>query len=483
MDNRAFVIRAAGALASLAVVAGVVVGCNRTPESPQAPSASLLTDLVKDGRPIEPAIRGLAHSTLREGKYPDESLFDAVFRRIFAAGMHQRSDIHRARAMFHLLHGRKGDEEDAADEIDQLGREPDDENVRGVFFLARKAAADPLKAHEHFATALIGDPTHVEARFNKLLALIRLGVGELAKQEMKSLEQGSLGSPWTSEARERLQRERENPAGEPPGEERRAASWKLLFVDSKSALAEVGSAIAALEGDTGKDLVPVLAQLRRLPPGRLSQRKALAQRYEKWRKLASRSKEEARPEALEAFARTPEVVRDPVLWASALSLAAFQYYQRGRYLDCDRLQRETVKSCAARPCRAEVRGVAIDELADIAARDGDYANAHALQGQAERIFEDAGAHDRVLELLKKRALFFRQEGKIQDAERIAINTMQRTPASTVAVRAGLACMLSASVMSSAGDNPSCVLRQRTVRSEAEAGVVPDREHRMCISTR
>src|SRR5262249_12492004 len=200
-----------------------------------------------------------------------------------------------------------------------------------------------------------------------------------------------LSDAWAAEGRERAQRLRA-PLPAPPPSKRREAYLALLAASTPNELAEAEAKAAGMPD--------LLALSRKLSPSGLTEHARL---YGIYRSLRDRAFSGAVVREVEEFARLPRVQADPLLWAPALQLAAYVHGARGDWRQGQRYDASIAGACRVRGCSLANEAIALDELADVAQRDGDYAAAQRFQDRAEHLL--AGIDEPLLlaELHRKRA--------------------------------------------------------------------------------
>ena len=335
---------------------------------------------------------------------PDEARFDRALRRLLEAQEKGAPGASRKLAMLFLLRGGQGDAARADQALERAGAGPDVDNDRGV---ARFARGDFAAALEQFDRALAADPAHSSARFNRALALDRLGLGALAAAAFDALGD----SAWGREGRERAARIRSRAPAQPAG--RGPIVRALLSAGTLAEVAAVQKQLGHLPAGFGQDLSTLAARLARFTPLQLDEHKRL---FGVWAELRGRIVAgKAQPAEAEELSRLRAVVSDPVLWAPALQLAGYAHAARGEWRAAQRFDASLAQACPARGCPVETQAIALDELADLAARDADFASAHALQAKAEALFASVDAELQLAELHRKRAALLLEERRRDEA--------------------------------------------------------------------
>ena len=177
-----------------------------------------------------------------------------------------------------------------------------------------------------------------------------------------------------------------------------------------AALAQV-AALMMTDAALARDLSRLADRVSGWTPAHLAAHGALWDRYAALKAAASAGR--AVPGAAHTF--TEAASADPLLAVPALGLEAFDRQQRGEALAARALHRKMLARCRAEGCTAESEAIALDELADAAGHDGDFAEAHRLQAAAETLLEARGARVQLAELWGKRAVLLAAEGRLTEA--------------------------------------------------------------------
>lgn len=397
---------------SLAGAAVTVVVLIRPPGPP------LLAGLQGETRPLEAAIAGAPYAPYAPARgAQDESRFDKPLRQLLEAREKGRPDADRALAMLFLLRGTAGDAARADESIRRAGEGPDALNDRGVIAYTR---GDQIGALDLFDRVLRADPAHEAARFNRALALERLGLFARAIDVFGGAVQ--RGGRWAGEARDRAARLSSRPprGAQPPV--RREALVALLSAATAKDVAAAEQKLAGLPPGMVTDLQQLAKRLARLPDPALEEHGRLFQVYLELRGRVMGGKAEA--QEVEEFSRLPRVTADPVLWAPALQLAAYVHEARGEFKSAERFVRSLASACRVRGCAVEHEAIALDEAADAAARDGDFASARKLQARAEGLFATVAAELQLAELHRKRAQLLDEERLTDEAARSAAQAIR-----------------------------------------------------------
>jgi hypothetical protein len=368
--------------------------------------ASALLPLQGESRALEPVISGLPWAAYQPSRGDrGESAFDLPLRKLLEAREQKRPGAGRALAMLFLLRGEAGDAARTDRALLEAGEGPDADNDRGVALFAR---GDHAAALEQFDRALAADGHHRAAHFNRALALARLGLHAQAAQGFEALADSS---PWGSEAATRAQRERTRPAAALSPGARLEAVHALFAVSRPAEVSSVQARLAALPQGVVADLVALASWSAALGPAQLAQHAGQWKQY-----LAHREDAVAgRLEAAEAERFAAAVEGDRLLRAPALQLAAFVHQSRGEWRAAQELLLRLLQGCRERGCAVENEAIALDELADAAGRDGDFATAHRLQDRAQALFAGVDAGRQLAELYRKRAALLAEEGRDADA--------------------------------------------------------------------
>lgn len=438
----------AAGLSALAVAAAVLLAVR-----PGDPSAELGT-LQREARALEPLMSGVAYAPYAPERGPrDETAFDLPLRKLLQARERRRAGAERALAMLFLLRGGGGD----ADRVDRAlaaaGEGADADNDRGVALFAR---GDHVGALEQFDRALAADGRHRAARFNRALALSRLG---LRPQAAEAFEASADGSPLGREAGDRARRERSRPPAALPATAR-LESLRALFGASKPAEVQaVQARLASMPQGLVADLAALARWAAALPAAQLEAHFELWKAYLTRREDAMKSRLD--PAEAERFAAAAD--GDRILWAPALQLAAYVRQTRGEWRAAQAVQSRLVETCRARGCPVENQAIALDELADAAGRDGDFASAHRLQDGAQALLLGVDAELQLSELNHKRAALLAEEGRAAEAVTAAEQAMtllQDWPATSDAAHVqGVALAFAAQLASQQG-RPRAALELR-----------------------
>ena len=392
----------AGGIAAVAAAAAVLLWPAPDPES-------ALTELQGGTRAQETAISDLpwARYEPRRGA-ADDAAFDRPLRKLLEAREQQRPGADRVLAMLFLLRGSAGD----AARIDKalLAAAPGAaaDNDRGVVLYAR---SDFEGALELFDRALAQDARHRWARFNRGLALERLGLRELAADAFDKLADDP--SAWAKEAAERARRMRLPRTAPAPSTARLGVIRALVAAATPEDVARARALLDEVPAGLVTDLVKLAAPVARQTSDELSRHGERWKRYLAVRERALRGG--ADPLEAEAFATSGEVTADPLLWAPALQLAGYVRQSRGEWRAAERFDAAIVRGCRRQPCAVENEAIALDELSDAASRGGDFAAAHELQDRAEALLAGVDAEVQLAELHRKRAALLASEGRRDEA--------------------------------------------------------------------
>lgn len=379
--------------------------------SPAAPPEAALAGLAGASRPLEAALSEVPYAPYapRRGAR-EEAAFDRPLRILLDAREHRAPGADRALAMLYLVRSGPGDGARADQALLRSGDGADAENDRGVVRYSRGEDAAALDA---FDRALLREPRHPAARFNRALVLQRLGLPERASHAFAQLS----GTPWEREALERARRLREElaekPSGQFAGRARRKVQEALSRASTAAELAEAQRSLEEFPRGAAADLVALAGRLSARPPAQLEGRARRWERYLALREAAVAGRLD--PGAADAFAAEPLVAGDLLLWAPARQLAGFAHQVRGDWLRAARDDAEIAAGCARRGCAVENEAIALDELADAAGRDGDFAAAHRLQEKAEALLASVAALPQLAELHRKRAALLLEEGRLEQA--------------------------------------------------------------------
>ncbi|MCA1826021.1 MAG: CHAT domain-containing protein [Myxococcales bacterium] len=379
---------AAGAIAA-AIAAAVVVAALRTARDP----AKVLRDLQGSTRPLEVALSDVPYAPYQPQRGARSTDFDASLSKLLEAREGRRPGAERALAVFYLLRAEPGDAARVDQALAQAGDSAEAENDRGAAAFAR---GDLIAALEHFAKA--------GARFNEAVTLENLGLRERAAALYAALPQ----SQWTAEAGDRARRLRA-PLPAPQPSRRREAYLALLAARTPEELA--GAEAAA------QDMPDLLALARKLSPSELPEHARL---YVLYRSLRDRAMSGGDVREVEDFARLPRVQADPLLWAPALQLAAYVHGARGQWREVEKYDASIAGACRVRGCSTANEAIALDELADVAQRDGDYAAAERFQDRAEKLLLAAGDPLLLAELHRKRASLLDEQNRHDQAARAIV---------------------------------------------------------------
>jgi hypothetical protein len=184
----------------------------------------------------------------------------------------------------------------------------------------------------------------------------------------------------------------------------------LLAAPTPAEFERASRDLAALPGAT-----PPLDRLLRTARARSSEQVlAHAALFARYRFLRAESRP-GRGFAGAADALVADAALDPLTLVPALALAAFHHGWQGQLRLAQELQLRLLHVCREAGCDPISEGIAADELAEAAGRDGDFASAHRLQARAERLFHAAGATLQSGELEQKRAHLLLQEGRVDEA--------------------------------------------------------------------
>ena len=382
--------------AAVAASAAVLIAVVRTSRDP----ALALQPLQGAARPLEVAIAELPYAPYQPRRGPPGASFDKPLRQLLEAREKGRPDAPRALAMLYLLRGEAGDAARADQALAEAGAGPEAENDRGVVLFAR---GELVAALDHFSRA--GAP------FNLGVTLAALGLRARAAAAFEKVPAG----PWSAEAAQRARQLRQPlPAAAPP--RRLEVMRALLAASSEAELAKVVDAAAAMPD--------LLALARRLDARRIGRHSELYQIYKQVRERALQGS--AAPAEVDAFAKGAEVQADPLLWSAALELAGYLHAARGEWRAAQPFEAAVAAGCKTRGCAAEIEAIALDELADLAAIDGDYPAARRLQDRAEALFTSVGAGAQLAELLRKRAALLEEQERVPEALNAAQASVQQS---------------------------------------------------------
>lgn len=380
-----------GAIAA-ACAAAVALAIVRRPADP----AAVLRGLQGGSRPLEVAVSDLPWAPYQPRRGAQAAGFDPALRKLLEAAERDRPGARRALAVLYLLRGGPGDLARASLELSRAPGGPLVDNDRGVLL---DLEGDPLGALEFFLRA--------GAKFNAALMLEKLGARERAARlfegvaQEKTQRSETSETRWSAESAQRAQALRV--AAPPPAPSSRRENYLALLA------AETPAQLAEAQKTAAPDH---LALSGKLNPGQLAEHARL---YRTYLSLRARALGKGEVRAIEEFARLPAVQQDPLLWAPALQLAGYVHAARGDWREAQRYQASLAGACKVRGCTVENEAIALDELADLAGRDGDYASAHRLQGRAEQLFASVGATLQLGELHRKRAALFNEENRPDEA--------------------------------------------------------------------
>ena len=362
-----------------AVVLAVVSAAGRR----QADPAAVLRGVQGEKRQLEVALGDLPWAPFQPRRGARGTELDPPLGRLLAA--HDRPEARRALATLYLLRGESGDLERAGAELSRAGSGPLLDNDRGVLLSLQ---GDPLSALEFFLRA--------GAKFNAALMLEKLGARERAARRFEEVAQaGGSGTGWPAEAAQRAQALRLAAPGPAPSARRE----NYLALLSAGTPAQLAAAQETAPPDHR-------ALAGRLADGQLAEHARL---YRTYRALRERALAKGEVREVEEFARLPSVQNDPLLWAPALQLAGYVHAARGDWREAQRFEALLAAACRLRGCTVESEAIALDELADLAGRDGDFGSAHRLQDRAEKLLASVGASLQLGELQRKRAALLNEE--------------------------------------------------------------------------
>lgn len=364
----------AGAIAAAAaVVAAFVVA--RRPADP----AEVLRDLQGPARPLEVALSDVPWQPYQPRRGPRAADFDRALGKLLDQ---KRPEAERALAMLYLLRGEPGDAARADQALAQAGDSAEAENDRGAAAFAR---GNLLSALDHF--------TRAKAHFNRGVTLEKLGLHARAQEAFAQAGPG----PWASEPRP-------PPRAAPPPSGRREAYVALLAAGTPQELSSAEQ--------RARDFPDLLALSRKLQPPELPEHAKL---YALYRSLRDKAVSSADAREVEDFARLPRVQMDPLLWAPALQLVAYVHGARGEWRAVQKIDASIAGACRVRGCSMTNEAIALDELADGALRDGDYAAAARLQDRAESLLRTTGDPLPLAELHRKRASLLAEQNRHEEA--------------------------------------------------------------------
>ncbi len=381
----AWVIAAGLAAAAAAVLVILAV------RVPQRDPLLVLHDAQAGSRALELALSDLPWAPYQPRRGEREADLDRPLRRLLEAGEQGRLGAERSLAALYLMRSSAGDLDRAEQALGNAqGREAD--NDRGVLSWLR---GDPGGALELFLRA--------GSHFNAALTLERLGARERAVRELEAV----VDPGFRDEAAERARALRA-PAPPPPSNRRRESYVALLAAETPAQLQQAVRGV--------QDQPDLLAIARNLKDAQLPEHIRLYKLYisTKERALSGEGPREA-----DDFAQLPAVQADPLLWAPALQLAGYAFAARGDWREAQRRELQLAASCRTRGCAAENEAIALDELAELAGRDGDFASAYALQDRASKIFAAVNATLQLAELQRKRAALLNEENRHTEAAKAA----------------------------------------------------------------
>lgn len=382
---------------AVAAAAAVVVAVMNTPRDP----ALVLRQLQGASRPLEVAVAELPYAPYQPRRGPAGADFDKPLRQLLEAREKGRPGAARALAMLYLVRAEPGDAARADAALAQA-TEPEAENERGVLLFAR---GEFVSALERFLRA--------DARFNAGVTLAALGLRQRAALAFEKVPAG----PWSAEAAQRA-RELRQPSTPPQPSRRLEVMRGLLGASSEAELAKAREAAASMPD--------LLALAGKLEPRRIARHAELYQLYKQLRDRAVQGS--AAPAELDAFAKGAEVQADPLLWSAALELAGYLHAARGEWRAAQPFEAAVAGGCEARGCATEVEAIALDELADLAALDGDFPSARKLQDRAEARFGAVGARDQLAELARKRSALLEEQDQVPQALMAAQAAVQESAA-------------------------------------------------------
>ena len=383
-----------------ACAAAVVLAVLRTPRDP----VQALRELQGETRPLEIGLSDLPWAPYQPRRGVRSADFDASLRKLLEARERHRPGAERALAVLYLLRGEPGDAARADHALAQAGDSAEAENDRGAVAFAR---GDLISALEHFAKA--------GAQFNRAVTLEKLGLRDRAAAVFERLPPSS----WTAEANEHVRRLR-TALPVPPPSLRREAYLALLAARTPKEFADAQA--------KAQDMPDLIALARKLPVAELPEHARL---YALYRSLRDRAMTGASVREVEEFARLPRVQIDPLLWAPALQLAAYVHGARGEWRKVQKYDASIAGACKVRGCSIANEAIALDDLADVAQRDGDYAAARRFQDRAEKLL--AGIDEPLLlaELHRKRALILHEENRREEAARAIVLAVRELSAFAV----------------------------------------------------
>jgi len=407
--------RAAAASAALAAAASLALALRA------GDPAEPLEQLQGGSRPLEMALSGLPYAPYQphRGAPAEGARFDRALRRLLEANESGRPAAARELAALYLLRGGPGDLARADALLPAAGADADVASDRAALLFAQ---GDALGALELCAAALEKSPLHRAARFNRALLLETLGLAPPAIEAFEAFARDESRSPWGVEARVRAERLRaeEREASDAGIDRRRNAFAQLLAAATPAQLDEAHALLAALPGGEPARLARLEALARRESPAQLAAHAALFARYQS---LRGAPPDDAAAQAA-AQALVADAANDPLLLVPALQLLAFRDVWRGEERPAQELSQRALHLCETRGCDPISEGIAADELAEAAGRDGDFSSAHRLQARAERLFREAGARLQTGELEQKQAHLFLEEGRLAEAGQAALAALR-----------------------------------------------------------
>jgi CHAT domain-containing protein len=383
--------------------------------SPEA----LLAPLAAGSRPLAAGLSSLQPAPYQPKRGHAGTSADDVLAKLLAAKERKAPGAERALAAFYLLRNEPGD----AGRAGQLLRDSSAPEARSDLAALVLAQGDAAAALEHGLAAVAQAPALGVARFNLGIVYAALDLPDEARAALAAVPEG----PWAAEARAQAE------SLEPSGRRctatapdlaglaggRLAALRALFTARTPAARDDAHRRIAALStahGAFAQDLVALDEKAAARTPEQLAAHGALWDRYAALKAEASAGR--AAPGATHALAEA--AAGDVLLAVPALGLEAFDLQQRGEVRAARALYRKMLSRCAAGGCAAESEAIAVDELADAAGHDGDFAGAHRLQDRAQTLLERAGARLQLAELHGKRAVLLAAEGRLGAADEQAL---------------------------------------------------------------
>jgi tetratricopeptide (TPR) repeat protein len=359
-----------------------------------------LRELQGGSRPLEVAIAELPfapYQPQRGGR--GEAEFDPALRKLLEAKERGRPGAERALAMLYLLRAGPGDAARAHQLLAAAPDAPETDVDRGVLLFVQ---GDLAAALDRFARA----PELPAAKFDSALVLQKLGLRARAAKAFAPL--AAEKTPWSEEAGVRAKSLQTAPP--PPAPSRRLEVMRELLAASDAA----GLDRAARDAQGMPDLLALAGKLDRRSLA------VHAELYLVYTSLRTRAVTGAASRAeVEEFARRADVADDPLLWSAALELAGYLNAAQGDWRAAEPFEAKVAAACPARGCAAEVAAIALDELSDLAARDGDFPSARKLQDRAEALLGAVDARPQLAELHRKRAALLDEEGRLDEAARAA----------------------------------------------------------------